>query len=384
VLSVGSQSCVGETNESGHASCELTPNQSPGPYKLTASFEGDAAYEPATAETPFTLEQEESQLTYTGETTADYHDAFTASATLVDPEGGAPIEGKTVTFTLGVGDSCHAETNSSGEASCSITPTQKAGSYTIEASFGPDTDYLSSTDSKPFTITKEQTTTIYTGPTVILKGGGGVTLSGRLLEDGVTPIAGRTLELSLGAQSCTGKTNASGDASCTLTFEGELGPQPLVASFAGDEYYLPSEDNSKTAIVFSFPSRGDFAVGDATVGGAPPGLPVTWWGADWSDENSLSGGFAPPPFKGFVANVALPTSTPPAACAGPWTTRPGNSSSEPGSVPSYMGVLVTSAVTKSGRTIAGDTTHIVVVETEPGYAPNPGHHGTGTIVATYC
>jgi hypothetical protein len=49
-----------------------------------------------------------------------------------------------------------------------------------------------------------------------------------------------------------------------------------------------------------------------------------------------------------------------------------------------MGVLVTSAVTKSGRTIAGDTTHIVVVKTEPGYAPNPGHHGTGTIVATYC
>jgi hypothetical protein len=27
---------------------------------------------------------------------------------------------------------------------------------------------------------------------------------------------------------------------------------------------------------------------------------------------------------------------------------------------------------------------IVVVKTNPGYEPNPGHHGTGTYVATYC
>ena len=34
--------------------------------------------------------------------------------------------------------------------------------------------------------------------------------------------------------------------------------------------------------------------------------------------------------------------------------------------------------------ISGNTTHIVVVKTEPGYAPDPGHHGTGEIVATFC
>jgi hypothetical protein len=383
-LTVGSQSCVATTNEMGQGSCELTLEQGPGSSKLSASFTGDAAYAEATAEVPFTIEQEESKVTYTGATTSDYHDAFTASAKLEDPEGGVPIEGKTITFTLGVGDSCQAKTNGAGEASCSITPTQKAGPYTITASFGPDADYESSTDPKPFTITKEQTTTTYTGPTVILKGGGGVTLKGQLLEDGKVPIEGRTLTLSIGAQSCTGKTDASGTAECTLIFVGELGPQPLEASFGGDEYYLPSSDASKTATVFSFPSRGDFALGDATVDGAPPGLFVTWWSAGWSDENSLSGGFAPLAFKGFVANVALPTSTPPAACAGPWTTPAGDSPSPPGSVPSYMGVLVSSSESKSGATISGGTTHIVVVKTDPGYAPDPGHHGTGTIVATYC
>jgi Bacterial Ig-like domain (group 3) len=384
VLSVGSQSCIGFTDATGHASCELTLNQEAGSYTLTASFAGDTAYAATTANVPFTITQEESQLTYTGATTADYHDAFTASAVLIDPEGGAPIVGKTITLTLGVGDSCSATTNGLGVAECPITPTQAAGGYSVVASFAGGADYLSSSDSKPFTITKEETTTTYTGPTVILMGGSGVTLQGKLLEDGLTPIEGRALTLSLGAQSCIGTTGKTGVAECTLTFTGPLGSEPLVASFAGDAYYLPSEDASKTATVFAFPSRGAFVLGDDTVAAALPSTPVAWWADDWSTENSLSEGFAPPAFKGFAATVALPTSTPPAPCAGPWTTRPGNSSAPPAGVPSYMGVLVSSSVTKSGNTISGNTTKIVVVKTEPGYAPDPGHHGTGTIVATYC
>jgi hypothetical protein len=41
-------------------------------------------------------------------------------------------------------------------------------------------------------------------------------------------------------------------------------------------------------------------------------------------------------------------------------------------------------VTKSGSTINGTWAKIVVVKTDPGYQPNPGHPGTGTIVATFC
>ena len=53
-------------------------------------------------------------------------------------------------------------------------------------------------------------------------------------------------------------------------------------------------------------------------------------------------------------------------------------------VPSYMGVVVTSSVTSDGSQIAGNAVRIVVVRTDAGYAPNPGHPGTGTVVATYC
>jgi len=49
-----------------------------------------------------------------------------------------------------------------------------------------------------------------------------------------------------------------------------------------------------------------------------------------------------------------------------------------------MGTLVSSNITESGSTIAGNQVKIVVVRTNPGYGPNLGADGTGTIVATYC
>jgi len=53
-------------------------------------------------------------------------------------------------------------------------------------------------------------------------------------------------------------------------------------------------------------------------------------------------------------------------------------------VPSYMGVIVAAKVTKAGSTISGNWARIVVVKTDPGYAPSSGHPGTGTTVATFC
>jgi hypothetical protein len=49
-----------------------------------------------------------------------------------------------------------------------------------------------------------------------------------------------------------------------------------------------------------------------------------------------------------------------------------------------MGVLVTSGTGKSGSVVSGNTVKIVVVQVDPGFAGNPGHAGTGTIVATFC
>jgi hypothetical protein len=388
-FTLGSQSCPATTDAAGHASCDITIDQDPpGPGTVSASFAGDAAYNSASDSASFTITREESKLTYTGALTQDYHDPFTASATLVDPDGGAPIAGKPVTFTLGVGDTCGpVKTNGSGHASCSITPTQAAGNVNVVADFAGDTDYLPSSDSASFTIKHEETTLTYTGPTVILQGASGATLQARLLEDGTTaPVpSGQTVTLSLGAQSCAGTTDATGLAKCTLIFTGPLGPEPISATFAGDAYYLPSSDTGKTAIVFAFPAGGVYTLGDQTVAAAGSSTQVVWWDAQWASQNRLTGGDAPSADKGFADSITnLPTTTPPAICGGTWTTSGGNSAPPSDSVPSYMGVLVTAHAAKSGSDIRGDYTAIVVVKVAPGFAPDPGHSGTGTIVATFC
>ena len=124
-------------------------------------------------------------------------------------------------------------------------------------------------------------------------------------------------------------------------------------------------------------------LGYTTVATAGSGA-VTWWGAQWWKQNNLSGGTGPAAFKGFAAQITLPTTSPPVGCGSTWTTGPGNSSAPVGSVPSYMGVVVASSASKSGSTISGNSTSIVVVKVDPGYAPNPGSPGTGTIVTKFC
>jgi hypothetical protein len=372
-LSLGAQSCTARTDLAGRASCQVTIDQHAGAVTAGATFAGDPAYEAGSASAAFTITKEQTSIAYTGATTSDYHDAFEASATLTEPDG--PVAGKSVSFTLGTGDGCTASTDSSGRAACAITPNQPAGTVPVTATFAGDLDYLASTASKAFEITRQETTTTYTGPLVIAAGQP-VTLRGSVVEEtGPVPVVGRSVTLALGSQSCTGTTDATGAASCViLNVATALGPQPLGASFAGDAFYEPSSDRSQQAIVFAFPSRGVFTVGDRSVS------PVTWWANDWSTRNVLSGGPAPAAFKGFAESTA----TRPPSCGAGWTTTPGNSPPPTADVPSYMGVVVTSSVASTGSQITGNATRIVVVKTDAGYAPNPGHPGTGTVVATYC
>jgi hypothetical protein len=124
-------------------------------------------------------------------------------------------------------------------------------------------------------------------------------------------------------------------------------------------------------------SPSGFVIGDTN---ATVGTSVTFWGAQWWTANSLSSGLAPAAFKGF-ANT--PETSP--ACGTSWSTGPGNSSGPPpGPLPELIEVTVSSQITQFGSTISGDTAEVVVVKTDSGYAPDPGHAGTGTVVAVVC
>jgi len=162
-----------------------------------------------------------------------------------------------------------------------------------------------------------------------------------------------------------------------------LGPQPVTATFAGDAYYETSR-HSRDAIVFAFPSKGVFTLGDNSVASATSTSRMTWWSDAWWTSNSLSGGTAHDSFKGFSALTQLPTTNPADSCGTTFSTPPGNSPTPPTAVPSYMGVIVASSADKSKKGIKGEWARIVVVKTDAGYSTNPGSTGTGTIVATFC
>src|SRR5262249_60997078 len=139
----------------------------------------------------------------------------------------------------------------------------------------------------------------------------------------------------------------------------------------------PSSASANT-ILFAFLDHGSFVLGDQTAVVGPND--VTFWSATWSSQNVLSGGSAPESFKGFAS--AGSTNAP--VCGDTWTSRPGHSSGPPATLPSFMGVVVSTTVNKSGSTLSGNVPVIVVVQTNPGYAPDPAHPGTGTVIAVYC
>ncbi|HEX6499838.1 MAG TPA: SpaA isopeptide-forming pilin-related protein [Micromonosporaceae bacterium] len=149
-----------------------------------------------------------------------------------------------------------------------------------------------------------------------------------------------------------------------------LGPETITVHIA--------DDGGSTAtavshlIVFAY---SGFVIGD---GNDAVGTDVTFWGSQWSNDNRLSGGTAPDAFKGFQGSEPAP------GCGGTWVSRPGDSSDPPDTVPSYIAVAVSSHVEQSGSDLTGDIQHVVIVRTDPGYAGDPGHHGTGEIVAVLC
>jgi hypothetical protein len=127
-------------------------------------------------------------------------------------------------------------------------------------------------------------------------------------------------------------------------------------------------------------------LGDATVSSATANVDRDVVGDSWWTANRLSGGIAPDSFKGFAADVTSRCRRRPPAnvCGATFVTRAGNSPPPTADVPSYMGVVVASAVAKAGSSVNGVWGRIVVVKTNPGYAPGPGHPGRGTIVASFC
>jgi uncharacterized repeat protein (TIGR01451 family) len=331
--------------------------------------------------------------------------SHTVTATITS--GGNPVPGELVSFSVTAGPNtgqvsdpgeCSANTNCTSDAngmvSWTYTSNGSAGTDAIQACFDDNGVTKCATASKEWTpapdlkITKAGPANGVVGGqlsyTLTVKNNGPSNATNVVVGDPVP--AGTTFVSATASQgtcdatvSCNLGNLASGDtATVTIVVTATtVGTVTNTATVSASEPDPDTSNNSSTATteVYGFaPGGGSFVVGDKSATGA-----VTFWGAQWWKLNALSGGAAPAAFKGFALNPAVP------ACGTGWSTDPGNSAPPPaGPLPAYMAVIVSSAVTQSGSQISGDTAHIVIVKTNPGYDANPGHAGTGTFFASIC
>ncbi|HEY5197897.1 MAG TPA: Ig-like domain repeat protein [Solirubrobacteraceae bacterium] len=170
--------------------------------------------------------------------------AFDGSASKSNDTGGSIVK-----YTWDFGDG-------SGFGS-GATPTHTyaaSGTFTVKLTVEDDAGQTATT-MHDVTVTALPTQTTYTGAT---SGdfGTSTTLSAHLVDTtNSVDIQGRTITFTLGTQSCsTGPTNASGDASCSITLAQTPGNYTVKASFAGDSVYAASDSGSQPFTINKAPT----------------------------------------------------------------------------------------------------------------------------------
>jgi hypothetical protein len=105
-----------------------------------------------------------------GPASAQYSDAASLSASLIDNSGGAlqgvPLAGKPLAFGVG-SQTASATTDSQGRGAISLTLNQPASQPAVNVSFAGDALYLASSATAPFQILKESATVEYSGDTLV-------------------------------------------------------------------------------------------------------------------------------------------------------------------------------------------------------------------------
>ena len=200
--------------------------------------------------------------------TGTYGTPVTLTGTLVNNYTNTPVPGETVTLKVNGTQSCTGTTNASGVATCTVTPTEPAGNYTVSGSFSGDTTtvpvLLASTGSNTFTETKEPTTAHlhrqHLGDQRAHADPFGHADDGRR-----TDLSGQTVTFTVGtgssAQRCSGTTNSAGNVSCSIcNFNQNASPLPVTVSYGGNSDY--SSSTTSASVTVSTPTS--LSVGAAT------------------------------------------------------------------------------------------------------------------------
>ena len=193
------------------------------------------------SEVALTMDRTPTSITYTGPLGADSNATIDLSANLVQAAAGspAPLAGAPITFFVGT-QVCSATTDAGGRAVCAVKLDQPDGTVDVEAEYPGDPDHMPASTTHRFVIGAAGRAAVrltYTGDR-----SGDFQAAADLAATLVDPktgsgIIGDPITFTLGAQSCTGTTDASGRAHCPVILQQRPGAYTVTANFPGDTVF---------------------------------------------------------------------------------------------------------------------------------------------------
>ena len=183
----GGQTFTASTDGNGTARVTVTPAMTPGAVALSVSFAASGSYTGSSVSLFVNVVRDESAIRYVGKTAVADGMTQTLTALLTDPDGGAPLTGRLVTFTIGALTAV-ATTDSSGIASAAVTvpPSLGTGPIRLTASFAGDATNVPASTSVPVILYQPQSFVIWGGNTVPPKSGDRVNFWGNQWDAQVT------------------------------------------------------------------------------------------------------------------------------------------------------------------------------------------------------
>ena len=325
-------------------------------------------------------------LLYVGQASGEYSDALVLAGQLSDGSGN-PLVGRSLAFNF-AGQTFSATTDSNGVARVNIASAPAPGSVPVSISFAGEANFTPVQVNTTVAISPEETRIRYLGRTLL-----GTAVPQQLiavLTDGVDdqPVPNRTVTFTVGSVTAQAVTNSNGVATTTLTLGANQvsGPNALQVAFAGDSFYTASVTSAPVIVYLST----SFVIWGGNPGGLRLGQDVNFWGHSWDSQVTGGNYQATSGFKGFADPVnQIHVCEASAGSGGPlddlcWSSKSGQSFPPPLSVPAYIEVIISTAISGSPASeVFGNIAAAAVCQVDaiPHYDPVPGDPGFCKLVA---
>lgn len=272
----GGATATATTNAAGVAQTTIPVDGPPRSATITASYAGNATLEPASTSAPFTVGAIATTTTVTADpSVVTIGDPVRFRATVEPTHGGDPAG--TVQFRVDGSDFGSAVGLADGEATSAALSTLGLGDHTVVAVYNGTSDHATSTSAAVTFRVREPlkpTTTTSTADPAAAVTGQPVTLGATVATAAGTPTGEVVFTVS-GDEVGRAALGPDGAASTTVS-DLPVGPQQVVATYAGDDVFGPSTASPRTVTVSKAAVDVTLTTtDDSTVTGEAVGLTAT-------------------------------------------------------------------------------------------------------------